>query len=216
MNSVLLVGLGNPGNRYDLTRHNMGFWWAQEIAKELDRVGATSFGPPQWQLESRTPAQTWRRWDWRGAKIVLVCPQTFMNRSGEALRDWVKKLDLTEASQILVAHDELDLPPGTFRLKQGGGNGGHNGLKSVESVLASLSGGPTGYGRVRLGIGHPDRSPAPSHCRDVADYVLESMTTDEQSHWAQQRDSVVAASLMAMQGQWKEAMNREHGRVSSS
>ena len=134
---LLLVGLGNPGSRYTLNRHNIGFMAVDEIVRRH------SFGP--WRKRFRGEIAEGQV---AGEKVLALKPQTFMNLSGqsvgEALRFYKIPLD-----QIVVLHDELDLAPGRIRVKRGGGNGGHNGLRSLDQHIGK------DYRRVRLGIGHP-------------------------------------------------------------
>lgn len=133
----LIVGLGNPGAEYAGHRHNIGFMAVDEIARQHNF-------PP---FRSKFSAQLAEGMI-DGEKVLLLKPQTFMNRSGDAVSQAVKFYKLTPAD-ISVLHDELDLAPGKVRIKSGGGNGGHNGLRSIESHLGK------DFVRVRLGIGHP-------------------------------------------------------------
>lgn len=135
----LIVGLGNPGSKYTETRHNAGFWFLDE----LDRIE-----PLSWKAERKFHGEVGRG---RLGHIDFVAlkPDTFMNDSGRAVRALADYFDIP-VSRVVVAYDDLDLPPGTVRLKAGGGHGGHNGLRSLFSHLD----GP-GFWRVRIGIGHP-------------------------------------------------------------
>lgn len=156
-NLRLIVGLGNPGAEYTETRHNAGFRFCERLAREL----GTSFSQ-----ESR-----FHGWvaNARNAGVWLLMPGTFMNRSGQAVQALAHFYRI-EPKDILVVHDELDLPPGRMRLKFGGGLGGHNGLKDITAKL-----GTQDYWRLRLGIGHPgDRN-------EVANYVLKPARREEQS-----------------------------------
>ena len=157
----LIVGLGNPGREYQETRHNAGFWWIERLAGTVQ----ASFRP-----ESKFQAQVAAA---RGGDgdLRLAMPQTFMNRSGVAVAALARFYRVVPA-EILVAHDELDLKPGVVKLKQGGGNAGHNGLKDVAAALGSGD-----FWRLRLGIGHP-RDGALSE-QEVADYVLHPPPGDE-------------------------------------
>jgi PTH1 family peptidyl-tRNA hydrolase len=133
-----IVGLGNPGAEYERTRHNAGFWFAEHYAARHHgsfRREAKFFG----DLARIRVA---------GADVLLLKPQTFMNRSGQAVSA-LAQFYKVPTSQILVAHDELDLPAGTVRLKFGGGHGGHNGLRDIHKPLGA------DYRRLRIGIGHP-------------------------------------------------------------
>jgi PTH1 family peptidyl-tRNA hydrolase len=150
----LIVGLGNPGREYKETRHNAGFWWIERLAGTLQAA---------FRSESKFQAQVAAA---RGGDgdLRLAMPQTFMNRSGFAVASLARFYRVAPA-EILVVHDELDLKPGMVKLKQGGGNAGHNGLKDIAAALGSGD-----FWRMRLGIGHP-RDGALSE-QEVADYVL--------------------------------------------
>jgi peptidyl-tRNA hydrolase, PTH1 family len=144
----LLVGLGNPGAKYQNNRHNIGFM-------TIDRIAADhGFGP--WKKAFQGLAAAGQIGE---EKVILLKPETFMNLSGQSVQAALAfhKLKLAD---VTVFHDELDLAPGKMRLKQGGGHAGHNGLRSIHAHLGDA------YGRVRLGIGHP------GHKDLVADYVL--------------------------------------------
>jgi peptidyl-tRNA hydrolase, PTH1 family len=146
----LVAGLGNPGGKYASSRHNAGFRWADLLAEDSH----ASF-----QHETRFSSDVCRIPGLAG-DIWLIKPQTFMNASGRAVSAMARYYRIAP-EEVLVVHDELDLPPGVVRIKQGGGLGGHNGLKDIQSAL-----GDPLFWRLRLGIGHPgDRSL-------VTDYVL--------------------------------------------
>ena len=144
-----VVGLGNPGAEYELTRHNAGFWFVDQLA-ETARA--------DFRVESRFQGVLAKA-RIGGVDLLLLKPATFMNRSGQAAQALAAFYKLAP-EQILVAHDELDLPAGTVRLKRGGGHGGHNGLRSLHQHLGE------NYARLRIGIGHP------GHKDLVLDYVL--------------------------------------------
>ena len=134
----LIVGLGNPGRDYESSRHNAGFWVVEEVAR---RHGGAFRLEPKFKAElARTRIGEGELW--------LLKPQDFMNHSGQVTAA-VASFYKVEPSQVLVVHDELDLPPGEVRLKEGGGSGGHNGLKDMIAQLGE------GFWRLRLGIGHP-------------------------------------------------------------
>ena len=152
----LIVGLGNPGAEYAKTRHNAGFWFCERLAKQIG-VGLNR--------ESRFNAIAGNA---REQNIWLLMPQNFMNRSGGAVRALTQFYRI-EPADMLVVHDELDLPPGRLQLRFGGGLGGHNGLKDITAQL-----GTQDYWRLRVGIGHPgDRN-------EVVNYVLKPPQKDEQ------------------------------------
>jgi PTH1 family peptidyl-tRNA hydrolase len=157
----LIAGLGNPGPEYSETRHNAGFWFVDACARK--------FGIPL-SDESRFSGKAGRtRLD--GLDVWLLKPQTYMNRSGQSVAALARFYKI-QPEEILVVHDELDLLPGEIRLKQGGGNGGHNGLKDIDAKLGSKD-----YWRLRLGIGHP-RSLNLS--QEVVDFVLHRPRQHEQ------------------------------------
>lgn len=144
----LFVGLGNPGAKHARNRHNVGYM-------AVDRIAADhGFGP--WRAKFRGQVAEGRL---GGEKVVLLKPETFMNRSGDAVQAAVQFFRLAP-EDVTVFHDELDLAPGRCRLKRGGGHAGHNGLRSIHAHLGD------GYDRVRLGIGHP------GHKDRVSAYVL--------------------------------------------
>src|SRR5262245_61020989 len=134
----LIVGLGNPGREYEATRHNAGFWLVDELAR---RHGGS------FRMEPRFDAELARS-RLGGQEVWLVKPQDYMNNSGRVTAA-VAAFYRVPAGEILVAHDELDLPPGELRLKSGGGAGGHNGLKDLIAQFGD------GFWRLRIGVGHP-------------------------------------------------------------
>jgi PTH1 family peptidyl-tRNA hydrolase len=151
----LIVGLGNPGRDYEETRHNAGFWFCARLAQAWGASLA---------MESRFHGIVGKN----ARNVWMLLPQTFMNRSGQAVGA-LARFHRIEPAEILVVHDELDVPPGQLRLKFGGGMGGHNGLKDITSHL-----GTQDYWRLRIGIGHPgDRN-------EVVNYVLQPPRREEQ------------------------------------
>lgn len=186
----LIVGLGNPGPEYAETRHNAGFRF----------LGALLAGSGQsLGLEHRFSSELGKL-PIAGRHVWLLAPQTFMNRSGEAVGRFAHFYKLPP-ERILVVHDELDLPPGVVRLKQGGGDGGHNGLHDIIEKLGSAA-----FLRLRLGIGHPGSAP------QVASYVLKRAPLAEQ----QLIDQAIAAAKAQLpdilDGQYQRAMNALHAR----
>ena len=147
---ALIVGLGNPGPEHEATRHNAGFWFADGLAAR----GGVVLRP-----ESRFHGELGHI-HVDGHDCRLLKPATFMNRSGQSVAATAHYFRIPPEA-ILVAHDELDLPPGVVRLKQGGGHGGHNGLRDIMAALGSRD-----FLRLRVGIGHPGDS------RQVTPYVL--------------------------------------------
>ena len=155
----LLVGLANPGLEYKRTRHNAGAW----VVEELARVHNVSLREETKFFGLTGRIQT------NGQDLRLLIPTTFMNLSGKAIAA-VAKFYQIKPEEILVAHDELDLPPGVAKFKKGGGHGGHNGLRDTISKLANTK----EFYRLRIGIGHP------GHKDKVADFVLGKAPTKEQ------------------------------------
>ena len=147
----LIVGLGNPGDKYTDTRHNAGEWLIERLARRFN----VSLNP-----ESKFFGKTARTLV-NGKEVRLLVPTTFMNLSGKAVGALASFYRI-KPEEILVIHDELDLPPGTAKLKQGGGHGGHNGLKDIVAQLGNYN----NFYRLRIGIGHP------GHRDLVAGYVL--------------------------------------------
>jgi PTH1 family peptidyl-tRNA hydrolase len=156
----LIVGLGNPGRKYEGTRHNAGFWFVDAIVKA---AGATFRHEAAFQGEVARVPQT---------EIWLLKPETFMNNSGRAVGALARFYRI-DAGEILVCHDELDLPPGTVRLKFGGGLSGHNGLRDTADVL-----GTKDFWRLRIGIGHPRNYVASAE--EPLDFVLRAPRAEEQ------------------------------------
>ncbi len=158
----LIVGLGNPGRKYEATRHNAGFWWVSELAAR--ERGSLAPAP---KYHGRVGKLV------RPHEIWLLMPDTYMNESGRAVAALANFYKITPP-EILVVHDELDLGPGTARLKKGGGTGGHNGLNDIGARLGSKD-----FWRLRIGIGHPRDSATPQ--QDVADYVLHPPGSEDRS-----------------------------------
>ncbi len=177
----LVVGLGNPGHEYLFTRHNAGWMVADLIAVLYEAP--------------------WKRWkgslfcelEIGGEEGVLVKPQTYMNRSGVAVKEWLERGDFSP-SEILVLHDEVDLPPGVLRLKMGGGTAGHNGLKSIVEEA-----GTSDFGRLRIGVGRPG-----DDSLDLAYYLLAPLDEDEMESFI----PLVRRGAEAVELWWREGMNR--------
>ncbi len=157
MSSVkLIVGLGNPGNKYEQTRHNAGFWFVEEVARQ----NSVQFRPETKFLGESTRVQN--RVQNSNQDFWLLKPMIFMNRCGQSIQSLASFYKISP-EHILIVHDELDLEAGVARLKKNGGHGGHNGLRDSIAALGTKE-----FQRLRLGIGHPrDRS-------KVVDYVLKS------------------------------------------
>jgi PTH1 family peptidyl-tRNA hydrolase len=184
----LIVGLGNPGREYENTRHNVGFWWVDELAQAQKLI---------FKNESKFHGLS-ARGQLHGHEVLLLKPQTFMNVSGRAVGALAQFYKIAPA-EILVVHDELDLPPGIARLKTGGGHGGHNGLKDIIAHL-----GTKDFWRLRIGIGHPgDRA-------EVSNYVLNDPRREEREliDEAMQKAQVVANLII--EGKTEAAMLKLH------
>jgi PTH1 family peptidyl-tRNA hydrolase len=155
MSTYVIAGLGNPGPQYQWTRHNAGFLFLDRIAN-LENIS----------LSRKTFSGLTGEWNFRGKRLILLKPQTFMNLSGKSVMQALQfyKLPL---SHLIVVHDELDLPYGTVRFKQGGGHGGHNGLRSIQEQL-----GKGDFTRLRVGIGRPPHG-------DTVNYVLGNIPPDQ-------------------------------------
>lgn len=186
----LMIGLGNPGARYAYTRHNAGFWLVDALAQRY---------AGEFRLEPKFAGEICRI-AVAGHELWLFKPMNFMNRSGESIRR-VTGFYQIPAEAVLVAHDELDLPPGTVRLKRAGGHGGHNGLRDTIRHLATNQ-----FSRLRLGIGHPGSSDA------VTGYVLSRAPLDEFQAILAAVEEVVEVFPWLIAGQLEKAMHRLHSR----
>ncbi|MCH8553012.1 MAG: aminoacyl-tRNA hydrolase [Natronospirillum sp.] len=185
----LVVGLGNPGDQYAGTRHNAGFAYVDALARA---------NGGQWRSDRKLAADSCEV-QLGLQKVTLLKPMTFMNRSGRsvaALAGFYK----WAPEDILVAHDELDLPAGVARFKRAGGHGGHNGLRDIIAQL----GNQKEFYRVRIGISHPGQA------RDVVNYVLSRAAPNEQTLTEAAIDAAVAETALAVEGHWEKAMNRLH------
>ncbi len=152
----LIAGLGNPGPQYEHTRHNIGLEAVEQWGNSLGvTLGSLHFRSKHALV------------DYRGNKIVLLCPLTFMNKSGESVGDCIHHYNL-EVDRLLVMHDDLDLPLGKIKVVRSGGAGGHKGVSSIIHLLGSSE-----FSRVKIGIGRP------RHGEAVADYVLSCFYDDE-------------------------------------
>lgn len=162
MSIRLIVGLGNPGQEYEQTRHNAGFWLVDQLARNTPRCTLTR--------ESKYNALA-AKTQIAGQEVWLLEPQTFMNRSGLSVGALARFYKIAP-DEILVAHDELDMVPGIAKLKKGGSSGGHNGLKDITAAL-----GTQDYWRLRIGIGHPRTL---NLQQAVVDFVLHRPRKEEQ------------------------------------
>ena len=186
----MIVGLGNPGSEYEQTRHNAGFWFIDELA---------------WQYKATLKEEkkffgSVARISISGSDLWLLKPSTFMNRSGQAVAALVQFYKI-KPEEILVVHDELDIPCGRIKFKLGGGNGGHNGLKDIQARL-----GTPDFYRLRLGIDHPGNRNL------VVGYVLNKPSPEHR----QQIDEAINKSLkavpMLLAGEWEEAVRFLHSK----
>jgi peptidyl-tRNA hydrolase, PTH1 family len=187
----LIVGLGNPGARYQMTRHNAGFWFADLLAGSQ----GTRFSQDK-KLHGESAEVTIA-----GHRIRLLKPMTFMNLSGQSVAAATGYYKI-EPQHVLVVYDEIDLPPGRAKLKLGGGHAGHNGLRSIAEHISS------DFWRLRLGVGHP----GPGRKDEVVNHVLERAPADEEQLILDTiADAVEMLPVFIEQGA-DQAMNRLHSR----
>jgi PTH1 family peptidyl-tRNA hydrolase len=186
----LIVGLGNPGPEYEATRHNAGFWWVDAAARQLG--GQLQVDKAYHGLVARVNRPAGPIW--------LQQPLTFMNLSGKAVAPLARFFKIAPAD-ILVVHDELDLLPGQMKLKQGGGNGGHNGLKDIQAQLGSGD-----FWRLRLGIGHPGIK------AEVAAYVLRKPPADERDAIERNIEDSLKTLDLLLEGAMDKAMAKIHAK----
>ena len=184
----LFVGLGNPGTEYEATRHNAGFWWIDALARDfkLSLVPERSYHG----LVARTTLH--------GQTLWLLEPQTFMNLSGKSVASLARFFKIAP-QEILVAHDELDLPPGVARFKFDGGHGGQNGLRDIVRLL-----GHGQFHRLRVAIGHP------GHKDKVTPWVLGRPGKDDEIMIHRAIDDALAALPLAVAGNHMDAMTKLH------
>lgn len=183
----LIAGLGNPGPEYEQTRHNAGFWWVDEAARALKvslQMERSHFG-----LVARANVG--------GHGVWLLEPQTFMNLSGKSVGSLARFYKIAP-EEVLVVHDELDLPVGEAKLKKGGGHAGHNGLRDIHAQLGA------DYWRLRIGIGHPGNK------NEVANWVLKKPSPDERIAIAQTLDRCLKALPHLIAGEMDKAMALIH------
>ena len=183
----LIVGLGNPGQQYARTRHNAGIWWLETLANQhqVTLKPTSKFKAHLAQM----PAPL---------SIRLCQPMTYMNESGLAVAPLAHFYKIPP-EQILVVHDEIDLPPGQIKFKLSGGHGGHNGLRNIEKHLASRS-----FLRLRIGVGHPGTA------AEVTNFVLNQPTIDERSHIDQAIQLSFSCLSAMFSGDWATVMQTLH------
>jgi len=187
----LIVGLGNVGAEYERTRHNAGFWFVDAIA----RKASVTFGN-----ERKFHGEAARLRD-RGRELWLLKPGTYMNRSGQAVVALALYYKILP-TQILVAHDEVDLPPGVVKLKRGGGTAGHNGLRDIQARLTTPD-----FWRLRIGVGHP-RTLALT--QEVADFVLHPPSREHEQAIEGSIDRALEIVPQVVEGQFERAMMKLH------
>jgi peptidyl-tRNA hydrolase, PTH1 family len=192
MSIRLIVGLGNPGPEYEQTRHNAGFWLVDNLANSLPQC--------RLQREARYNALL-ARTRIAGQETWLLEPQTFMNRSGQAVGALARFYKITP-EEVLVVHDELDLPPGAAKIKKGGSSGGHNGLKDITAALGTQE-----YWRLRLGIGHPR---ALNLQQAVVDFVLHRPRKEEQALINEAIDNSLNVIPLLCEGKFDAAIMQLH------
>ncbi|RLA08686.1 MAG: aminoacyl-tRNA hydrolase [Gammaproteobacteria bacterium] len=172
----LIAGLGNFGEKYNKTRHNVGFWLLDELAK---------FHNTQWQQSLKFKADI-ASIDSENGNIYLIKPRQFMNNNGISIASIISFYKI-EPQNIIVAHDELDLPSGTIKLKKGGGNGGHNGLKNIFEHFGNKD-----FWRLRIGISHPgDKSAVTNYVLSKPDKNQATAITDKISDVIDQNDLLI-------------------------
>ncbi len=183
----IVAGLGNPEDKYERTLHNAGFWFVDALARKY----GGSF-----RFEKKFDAD-YCRINLHGEDVWLVKPQSYMNNSGQPIRGLLDYYRL-RPSQLLVAHDEIDLPPGTVRLKQGGGHGGHNGLRDIIRHCGAE------FLRLRLGVGHPGEK------HKVTNYVLKKGSSDVEAAVERNIDDAIAVMPELVDGEINAAMKKLH------
>jgi len=183
----IVVGLGNPESRYERTLHNAGFWFADELARRFNG---------EFKYEKRFDAEVCKV-SVANSDIWIAKPQSYMNLSGGPVRGMLDYYRL-DSKQLLVAHDEIDLPPGTVRLKHGGGHGGHNGLRDVIQHCGRE------FMRLRIGVGHP------GHKDQVTSYVLKKASSDVEAEMTRNVDEAADVVPLLVEEGLEAAMKKLH------
>ena len=183
----IIAGLGNPEDKYERTLHNAGFWFTDALARK--------FGG-SFRYEKKFDADICRV-NVQGEDVWLIKPQSYMNQSGQPIRGMLDYYRLRPA-ELLVAHDEIDLPPGTVRLKQGGGHGGHNGLRDIVKHCGAE------FLRLRLGVGHPGEKDK------VTGYVLKKGSAEVETAVERNIDDAIAVMPELVEGEINAAMKKLH------
>ncbi|MDQ6973904.1 MAG: aminoacyl-tRNA hydrolase [Mariprofundaceae bacterium] len=189
----VLVGLGNPGSKYQETRHNIGFRFLDQLAQS---EGVQFAASPRFRAETAT-------WQHPEGKVLLLKPQTFMNDSGESLASLVHYYDI-KAKDVIVIYDDLDLPSGKVRLKVGGGHGGHNGLRSINQHMKDTS-----YTRIKVGIGRPIHG-------QIVDWVLGRASDDDRADEARIFHVLKEELSLVLANKIDTAANRIHLKLNPS
>ena len=184
----LIVGLGNPGREYEGNRHNVGFWWVDELARSQN---------VHLKSENKFYGATVRG-NVHGHEVFLLKPETFMNGSGRAVGALAQFYKMPP-EEIMVVHDELDLSPGVVRLKKGGGHGGHNGIKDTIAHL-----GTKDFWRLRIGIGHPGERSA------VSNYVLGDPRREDRELIEEAMQKALGVAHLIIEGKSDAAMLKLH------
>ncbi|MDH3747326.1 MAG: aminoacyl-tRNA hydrolase [Gammaproteobacteria bacterium] len=184
---TIIAGLGNPDEKYERTLHNAGFWFVDALVRKYG--GA-------FRYEKKFDADICRI-NLHGDEVWLVKPQSYMNLSGQPVRGMLDYYRLS-SSELLVAHDEIDLPPGTVRLKKGGGHGGHNGIRDVMQHCGA------DFLRLRIGVGHPGEK------SQVTNYVLKKGSADVEAEVERSIDDALAAMPTLVDDGLNAAMKKLH------
>lgn len=183
----IIAGLGNPEDKYERTLHNAGFWFVDALARKYGG---------HFRLDKKFDAECCRI-SLQGEDVWLVKPQSYMNNSGSPIRGLLDYYRL-QPNELLVAHDEIDLPPGTVRLKEGGGHGGHNGLRDIIRHCGAE------FARLRLGVGHPGEK------HKVTNYVLKRGAADVEAAVERNIDDAIAVMPELVDGDINAAMKKLH------
>jgi len=188
----IIAGLGNPGEKYERTLHNAGFWFVDALARKYGG---------DFRHEKKFDAD-YCRVNLQGEDVWLVKPQNYMNQSGGPIRGILDYYRL-RVGELLVAHDEIDLPPGTTRLKEGGGHGGHNGLRDIIRHCGAE------FLRLRLGVGHPGEK------HEVTNYVLKRGSSDTETAIERDIDAALGVMPLLVDGDLPAAMKQLHTKDES-
>ncbi len=186
----LVVGLGNPGEKFSGTRHNLGYEVIDKVVMR-ESVSLDLSKPNQSRLAAV---------NYRGKRVVLACPTTFMNLSGEAVASLIRRNGIEDVERLIVVHDELDLEPGRVKVKRGGSTAGHNGLKSIRQHVGSDD-----FVRVRVGVGKP---PDPRNGRN---WVLKKPSGEDRSRLDLAASIAADAIEVILSAGVEEAMNKING-----